>query len=156
MLTGANAEDDPARTPAKELPAPAQQSASPSPSQDRLLRLIWTAFALATFALYVALVVLTGSGDRGLLWIVGFVVVGWPTLAIGVAAALISRRTVRHRPPSSKVLAVSMLAWGLAAMALEVSTTTDYVAATLLWMGLPTALASVAALVAGGPRDIVN
>jgi hypothetical protein len=108
---------------------------------------VWLGFALAMFALYVALVVLTGSGDRGLVWIVGFVIVGWPTLAVGAVAAVIRTRTGHEGTAASfrAVVGWSLLAWGAAAMTLELGTTTDYVPAAILWIAVPTLLGAASA-----------
>ena len=109
-------------------------------------RLVWLIFAALTFAAYLVLA-LTGSGDG--VWIVGFVIVGWPTLAAGVAATIfVSRRGGSRGAPSfATVVALSLVAWGVAATALELIATTEYIAATLLSIVLPTGL-GVAALFA--------
>ena len=122
----------------------------PATNASSLARWLWLSFAGVTFAGYVILVG-SGSHDLGLRWIVGFVLVGWPTLAVGVTAALILPRVGREpvAPSFRVVVASSLAAWGVAALALEVGTTREYIPASLLWIALPTAVSATLVAVEG-------
>lgn len=111
--------------------------------RERKSLLVWLCFAALTFVAYIVLV-LAGSGGVGLLWIVGFVVIGWPTMAIGATTAIVLPRTGRNRtsPSFRAVVSLSLLGWGAAAMALELGTTTEYLPAALLWIAAPTVVAA--------------
>jgi hypothetical protein len=105
---------------------------------------LWLSVAAVTFVAYIA-VVIAGSGDLAALWIVGFVLVGWPTMIAGVLAALAAtRRADPAAPAFLRMVGLSLLAWGAAAVTIELVTSREYVPATLLWMAAPTALSSVA------------
>lgn len=103
------------------------------------LSLLWLSFAGVTFSAYVALVV-SGSGDFALLWIIGFVVIGRPTMGLGATAAIVLTPRGDSGPPPSfrTVVGLSLLGWGGAAMAAEVATSIDYLPAALLWIAAPT------------------
>ncbi len=118
-----------------------------APNVSNVARWLWLSFAAVTFAAYL-IVVGTGSGDLGLRWIVGFVIVGWPTLAIGATAAFVLTRGDHERttPSFPVVVAWSLIAWGVAALALEIGTTREYIPASVVWIALPTAVGAAAVL----------
>ena len=104
----------------------------------------WAALAVATFGVYLA-VVATAGGDLGVRFIAGFVVVGWPVLVAGATLSMMSGR-LRHRGSArslSRMVTVSLLLWGVGAVAIAASADPGLYAAILFWMVAPTVVAAL-------------
>lgn len=118
---------------------------------------MWLCFAALTFVAYIVLV-LTASGDLGLRWTVGFVMFGSPTMLIGAGSAIVlTRRGHNGSLPSFRtVVSLSLVAWGMATMALELGASTEYLAAALFWIAAPTLVSAAAAFAIRTPHAQVT